>query len=301
MRFSIISKRYVLFTLSLVVILAGLASIAVQGFNLGIDFTGGTMIDLKFAKPVTVAEVREVLKDFKMENSVVQLAGTQKTDAASNVLIRTHVLNEAERKAVLEGFATKLGKYDIMRIEKVGATIGSELAREAIIALVLSWLIMIAYISYRFEFRFGVAGIVALIHDVLVVLGMFSILQKEIDASFVAALLTIVGFSINDTIVIFDRIRENLKSMKKGEAILQMVDRSIWQTMTRSIYTSLTVLFATASLYFLGGETTKNFSLALMIGFVAGTYSSIFVASPIWVMWKQRDERKRLEHKMRPA
>lgn len=290
-----------LFTLSLVVILAGLASIAVQGFNLGIDFTGGTMIDLKFAKPVTVAEVREVLKDFKMENSVVQLAGTQKTDAASNVLIRTHVLNEAERKAVLEGFATKLGKYDIMRIEKVGATIGSELAREAIIALVLSWLIMIAYISYRFEFRFGVAGIVALIHDVLVVLGMFSILQKEIDASFVAALLTIVGFSINDTIVIFDRIRENLKSMKKGEAILQMVDRSIWQTMTRSIYTSLTVLFATASLYFLGGETTKNFSLALMIGFVAGTYSSIFVASPIWVMWKQRDERKRLEHKMRPA
>ncbi len=289
------------FSLSLVVILAGLVSIAMQGFNLGIDFTGGTMIDLKFAKPVTVSEVREVLADFKMENSVVQLAGTQKTDSAPNVLIRTHVLNEAERKAVLEGFATKVGKYEIMRIEKVGATIGSELAREAVIALVLSWLVMIAYISYRFEFRFGVAGIVALIHDVLIVLGIFSILQKEIDASFVAALLTIVGFSINDTIVIFDRIRENLKSMKKGESMLEMVDRSIWQTMTRSIYTSLTVLFATASLYLLGGETTKNFSLALMIGFVAGTYSSIFVASPIWVMWKQRDERKRLEHKMRPA
>jgi len=210
-------------------------------------------------------------------------------------------LSEAERKSVLDGFSAKLGKFDIMRIEKVGATIGSELTREAIIALLLSWLMMIAYISYRFEFRFGVAGILSLVHDVLIVLGVFSILRKEIDASFVAALLTIVGYSINDTIVIFDRIRENLKTMKKGETLPEMVDRSIWQTMTRSIYTVLTVLFATGSLYFLGGETTKNFSLALLIGFVSGTYSSIFNASPIWVLWKQRDERKRLEHKMKPA
>ena len=282
-------------------ILISLASLATQGLNLGIDFTGGTLIDLKFAKPVSVAEVRDVLKDYKLENSVVQLAATEKTDAAPNVLIRTHVLSEAERKSVLEGFTAKLGKFDIMRIEKVGATIGSELTREAIIALLLSWLMMIAYISYRFEFRFGVAGILSLVHDVLIVLGVFSILRKEIDASFVAALLTIVGYSINDTIVIFDRIRENLKAMKKGETLPEMVDRSIWQTMTRSIYTVLTVLFATGSLYFLGGETTKNFSLALLIGFVSGTYSSIFNASPIWVLWKQRDERKRLEHKMKPA
>jgi preprotein translocase subunit SecF len=132
-------------------------------------------------------------------------------------------------------------------------------------------------------------------------LGIFSILRKEIDASFVAALLTIVGYSINDTIVIFDRIRENLKAMKKGETLSEMVDRSIWQTMTRSIYTVLTVLFATGALYFLGGETTKNFSLALLIGFISGTYSSIFNASPIWVIWKQRDERRRMERKVRPA
>ena len=301
MKFSIISKRYIMFAISLLVIVAGLFSIATQGFNKGIDFTGGTMIDLKFTKPVTVAQVRDVLAEYKLENSVVQLAGTEKMDAAPNVLIRCHVLSETERKAVLDGFNAKLGKFEIMRIEKVGATIGSELTREAAIALVLSWLMMIAYISYRFEFRFGVSGIIALVHDILIVLGMFSILQKEIDASFVAALLTIVGYSINDTIVIFDRIRENMKMMKKGESLPEMVDRSIWQTMTRSIYTVLTVLFATASLYFLGGETTKNFSLALLIGFVSGTYSSIFVASPIWVMWKQRDERKRLEHKMRPA
>lgn len=301
MKFSIIERKNWFFAFSLLMILAGLASLATQGLNLGIDFTGGTLIDLKFAKPVSVAEVRDVLKDYKLENSVVQLAATEKTDVAPNVLIRTHVLSEAERKTVLEGFAAKLGKFDIMRIEKVGATIGSELTREAIIALLLSWLMMIAYISYRFEFRFGVAGILSLVHDVLIVLGVFSILRKEIDASFVAALLTIVGYSINDTIVIFDRIRENLKTMKKGETLPEMVDRSIWQTMTRSIYTVLTVLFATGSLYFLGGETTKNFSLALLIGFVSGTYSSIFNASPIWVLWKQRDERKRLEHKMKPA
>ena len=301
MKFSIIERKNWFFAFSLLMILVGLASLATQGLNLGIDFTGGTLIDLKFAKPVSVAEVRDVLKDYKLENSVVQLAATEKTDAAPNVLIRTHVLSEAERKSVLEGFTAKLGKFDIMRIEKVGATIGSELTREAIIALLLSWLMMIAYISYRFEFRFGVAGILSLVHDVLIVLGVFSILRKEIDASFVAALLTIVGYSINDTIVIFDRIRENLKAMKKGETLPEMVDRSIWQTMTRSIYTVLTVLFATGSLYFLGGETTKNFSLALLIGFVSGTYSSIFNASPIWVLWKQRDERKRLEHKMKPA
>ncbi len=301
MKFSIIKHRYWFFALSLLIILPGLFSIITRGFNLGIDFTGGTLIDLKFDKPVTVVQVRAVLADYKLENSVVQLAATEKTDAAPNVLIRTHTLNETDRKAVLDGFATKIGKYDVMRVEKVGATIGAELTRDAIIALLLSWLAMIGYISYRFEYRFGVAGIISLIHDVFVVLGIFSLLQKEIDASFVAALLTIVGYSINDTIVIFDRIRENMKKMKKGETLSEMVDHSILQTMTRSIYTVMTVLFATGALYFLGGETTKDFSLALLIGFVSGMYSSIFNASPIWYMWKEHDERKRLEHKMRPA
>lgn len=301
MKFSIIKHRYWFFALSLLIILPGLFSIITRGFNLGIDFTGGTLIDLKFDKPVTVVQVRAVLADYKLENSVVQLAATEKTDAAPNVLIRTHTLNETDRKAVLDGFATKIGKYDVMRVEKVGATIGAELTRDAIIALLLSWLMMIAYISYRFEYRFGVAGILSLIHDVFVVLGIFSLLHKEIDASFVAALLTIVGYSINDTIVIFDRIRENMKKMKKGETLEEMVDHSIWQTMTRSIYTVLTVLFATGALFFLGGETTKDFSLALLIGFVSGMYSSIFNASPIWYMWKEHDERKRLAHKMRPA
>ena len=301
MRFSIVAKKYLFMSLSLLVIGAGLVSAAIQGFNLGIDFTGGTLLDLKFNKSVTVVQVREVLTAHNLENSVIQLASTERTDAAPNVLIRTRVLNEAERKMVLDDFTAKLGKFDIMRIEKVGATIGSELARDSIIALLLSWLAMILYVSYRFEFKFGVAGILALVHDVLIVVGIFSILRLEMDSSFVAALLTIIGYSINDTIVIFDRIRENLKTMKKGETLPELVDKSIWQTMSRTIFTSLTVLFATAALYFLGGETTKTFSMALLIGFIAGTYYTVFIASPVWLAWKERDERKRLEHKMKPA
>jgi preprotein translocase subunit SecF len=207
------------------------------------------------------------------------------------------VLSEDERRTVLKGFETKLGAFEVLRVEKVGAVIGSELTRQAIFALLISWALMIVYITYRFEFKFAVSGIVALLHDILIVMGLFSILQKEIDASFVAAILTIVGFSINDTIVIFDRIRENMKTYKKADGFEELVNRSIWQTMTRSIYTVLTVLFATGALYLFGGETTKNFSLALLIGFASGAYSSIFNASQIWVSWKLYEDRRRLELK----
>lgn len=297
MKFDIIGKRYWFFLLSALVIIPGIISMVVQGFNLGIDFTGGTLLDLKFQQPVTVAQVREVLKDYHLENSTIQLAVGSETESSQNVFVRTPVLAEEVRKDVLTGMNNKLGAFDILRIEKVGAVIGSELTKNALIALIVSWILMIGYITYRFEFKFAVSGIAALLHDILFVLGVFSILQKEIDASFVAAILTIVGYSINDTIVIFDRIRENLKTHRKSESFTDLVNRSIWQTMTRSIYTVLTVLFATASLYFFGGETTKNFSLALLIGISSGAYSSIFNASPIWVTWKEYEERKRLAAK----
>ncbi len=297
MKFDIIGKRYWFFLLSALVIIPGIISMGVQGFNLGIDFTGGTLLDLKFQQPVTVAQVREVLKDYHLENSTIQLAVGSETESSQNVFVRTPVLAEEVRKDVLTGMNNKLGAFDILRIEKVGAVIGSELTKNALIALIVSWILMIGYITYRFEFKFAVSGIAALLHDILFVLGVFSILQKEIDASFVAAILTIVGYSINDTIVIFDRIRENLKTHRKSESFTDLVNRSIWQTMTRSIYTVLTVLFATASLYFFGGETTKNFSLALLIGISSGAYSSIFNASPIWVTWKEYEERKRLAAK----
>ena len=301
MKFDIIDKRYWWFLLSFLILIPGLISMAVQGFNLGIDFTGGTLLDLKFAKPVSVLEVRDVLKDYKMENSTIQLAISDNVETGNNVFIRTHVLSEDERRAVLQDLEQKLGTFEVLRVEKVGATIGAELTRQAIIALVVSWLLVIAYITYRFEFKFAVSGILALVHDIFIVLGIFSLLQKEIDATFVAALLTIVGYSISDTIVIFDRIRENLKTHRKTESIHDLVDRSIWQTMTRSIYTVCTVLFATIALYIFGGEATKNFSLALLIGFTSGCYSSIFNASPIWVTWKEYEERQRANLKLKGA
>lgn len=294
MKFDIIGKRNWFFLLSALAIIPGLISMALQGFNLGIDFTGGTLLDLQFSRPVTVTEVRSALQEYKLENSIIQLAVSGQSDASPNVFIRTHVLSDDERRTVLSGIEKSLGSFDTLRVEKVGAVIGSELTKNAILAVVTSWIFMIMYITYRFEFKFAVSAIIAIAHDILLVIGMFSLLQKEIDASFVAAILTIIGFSINDTIVIFDRIRENLKTQSKTESMSQLVNRSIWQTMTRSIYTVLTVVFATAALYFFGGETTKNFSLALLIGFASGAYSSIFNASPIWVTWKEYEERKRI-------
>lgn len=299
MKFDFIGKRYWWFALSVLIMLPGLISIAVQGFNLGIDFTGGTLLDLKFARPVTVVEIRDVLKQHHLENSTIQLASGAQVEAAPNVFVRTRVLDEGERTAVMADLQQKLGKFEILRIEKVGAIIGSELTRQAIIALVVSWILMIGYITFRFEFKFAVSGIIALIHDIVVVLGVFSLLRLEIDAAFVAALLTIVGYSINDTIVIFDRIRENLKTHRKTEPFQDLVNRSIWQTMTRSIYTVLTVLFCAVALYVFGGETTKNFALALIIGFASGAYSSICNASPVWVTWKEYAERHRVESKIR--
>ena len=294
MKFDIIGKRYWFFALSALVMIPGLISMALQGFNLGIDFTGGTLLDLQFSRPVTVTEVRTVLQEYQLENSTIQLAVSENIEASPNVFIRTHELSDDERVAVLSGIEKSLGSFDTLRVEKVGAVIGSEMTKNAIIALVVSWILMIAYITYRFEFKFAVSGILAIVHDIIIVLGIFSILQKEIDATFVAAILTICGYSINDTIVIFDRIRENLKTHSKTESFTMLVDRSIWQCMTRSIYTVLTVIFATAALYIFGGETTKNFSLALLIGFTSGCYSSIFNASPIWVTWKEYEERQRI-------
>ena len=185
------------------------------------------------------------------------------------------------------------GLQEDLRTEKVGAVIGSELTLKAVLAMLISWVIIIMYISYRFELKFALSAIAALLHDIIIVMGVFSLLQKEIDGSFVAAIMTIIGYSINDTIVIFDRIRENLKlHFRKGGDLIELINHSIMQTMTRSIYTVLTVLFTVVSLFVFGGETTKNFALALLIGISCGAYSSIFNASPLWYDLKRIADKK---------
>ncbi len=286
--FDIANRAKLWFAISAVIIALGCFSFATRGFNFGIDFTGGTILDLIFDSPVQIASVRDALRPFNLDNATIQLAADHSdVSSSNNVIIRTVDLPENLRLDVMAALRNSLGNFSVLRFEKVGATIGNELIFNALMALVISWALIIAYIAFRFEFRFAFAAVAALIHDILIVLAAFSFSQRLIDSSFVAALLTIVGYSINDTIVIFDRIRENLKiHFKRAGNLPDIVNRSIFQTLTRSLYTVCTCLFTTLALHFLGGETTKDFAFALTIGFISGCYSSIFIAGPLWLTFK---------------
>jgi len=286
--FSIVKNYKIFFSITIIFLLIGFGSIVTRGFNLGIDFTGGSIVDLTFENPVNVAQVRDVLKEHDMGNSIIQLENSDGKTEANSVLIRTGVVEDTELRATMNDLQSKLGNYQIQRVEQVGATIGSELVQQAAMAIVLSWVLMIAYITFRFEFKFAIAAIIALIIDVLVVLSYFSLFQMEMDSSFVAALLTVVGYSVNGTIVIFDRIRENLKIHRRSESLGEMIDNSIWQCMTRTIYTVATSLFAIVSIFLFGGETIHNFSFAMLVGFASGAYTSIFLAGPMWMFLKNK-------------
>ncbi|GAA0215895.1 protein translocase subunit SecF [Selenomonas dianae] len=293
-KFDIAGHRKIWFLLSLMLIIPGFICMGVRGFNFGIDFTGGTIIDLRFEQPVTLGDVRSSLAKYDLDGSTIQLAGAETgIESSENVMIRTIDLEESQRKEVMASLSQDVGSYTVLREEKVGATIGGELITNAVLALVISWGLIILYVAYRFEWRFGVSAVLALIHDIIIVLAVFSFTQRQIDSSFIAALLTIVGYSINDTIVIFDRIRENLKlHFRRGGDVNELVNTSVYQTLTRSLYTVFTVLFTTFALYWFGGETTKDFAFALLVGFASGCYSSIFIASQLWIELKNRTERR---------
>lgn len=286
--FSVVKNYKIFFAVTIIFLLIGFGSIVTKGFNLGIDFTGGSIIDLVFEKPVSVSQVRDVLKDHDMGNSIIQLSNSDGQNEAKSVLIRTGAIEDTALRATMSDLQGQLGNYQIQRVEQVGATIGSELVTQAAMAIVLSWVLMIAYITFRFEFKFAIAAIIALIIDVLVVLCYFSLFQMELDSSFVAALLTVVGYSVNGTIVIFDRIRENLKIHRRSESLGEMVDNSIWQCMTRTVYTVSTSLFAVVSIFLFGGESIHNFSFAMLVGFASGAYTSIFLAGPMWMFLKNK-------------
>ncbi|WP_066635148.1 protein translocase subunit SecF [Desulfolucanica intricata] len=287
MPFEFVRRRKIWYTISLLVIIPGLISILLQGLNPGIDFTGGNVLEILFEKPVKLQEVRESLREFNLEGSWLQQSGS------SDFIIRTPALSQKESDRVISGLEKKLGEMTVLRNDFVGPTIGRELTRNALLALFVAGLLMLGYITWRFEFKQGIAALLALLHDALVVVGIFSIFQIEVDSAFVAAILTILGYSINDTIVIFDRIRENMLNRKKGQAIEDIVNNSIHQTLARSINTALTVIFVLLALYVFGGSTIKNFILAMLIGVVSGAYSSIFGASQIWVDLKLREHGKK--------
>lgn len=272
---SVIHNRKIWYAISLILLVAGLISMGIQGFNKGIDFTSGNVLQIKFEADVSAQQVEEVLDAQGLTGYSVQAAGE-----GSDYIIRTKELSEQQNKALLAAFTGKLGDLTVKQNQKVGAVIGQELTRNAILALAIASVLMIIYISFRFQPAYGIVAIAVLLHDVLVTAGLFSIFQVEIDSTFVAALLTIVGYSINNTIVIFDRIRENLSFDKKAP-FDELVDTSIKQTLVRCINTALTVVFALLALIFLGGSTTRIFSIALLIGTVVGTFSSICIATSL--------------------
>lgn len=280
-----IAGKYKLwFTISLVIFLIGAGVIFTKGFNLGIDFTGGTMMQVEIGKTISVEEAKDVISEFNLNPEILH-AGVDKTE----IIIKTkESLDNASRMEVINKVVEHYGldgETAIRGAEQFGPSIGSEIQNKAMISIMVAAVCMLVYISFRFEIVFGVSSIIALIHDVLFLLTIYAVFRIPVNSSFIAAILTIVGYSINDTIVVFDRVRENVK-VTKVKSYFDVADLSLKQTLTRSINTSLTTALVIGSLYFLGVEAIKDFALPLFAGILVGTYSSIFIASPVWALIK---------------
>ncbi|NLP43932.1 MAG: protein translocase subunit SecF [Peptococcaceae bacterium] len=282
--FNVVNKRYIWFALSLLILIPGIISLMVQGLNLGIDYKGGSMFNIRFEQSITQMQITNALDSVGLSGQV------QLSNNGNEVLVRTDALSDEQRDAFLKAIEKEVGSFDRANLEEslVGPAIGAELKSSAIKATTVAAILILLYITVRFKFIYAFSGTLTLIHDVLIILGLFSIFQWEIDANFIAAVLTIFGYSINDTVVILDRIRENEKKMKKRDSYEDMVDKSIWQTMGRSLKTGGTVIIALLAILILGGESTKIFALAMLIGVFAGAYSSIFIASQLVVEYKAR-------------
>ena len=274
-----VEKRKITFAISLILILAGLVSFFVRGMNLGIDFAGGSMLQVNLNAEATATEVQQVVMQMQLDKEVsVQQSETE-------FFIRTQELSQEQTDELMTYLQEKYPETQLLSAESVGAAIGNELTRNAFISVLLASILMLAYISLRFEFSFGIAAVVGVLHNVLIVVGIFSFFQWEINASFIAAILTVVGYSINDTIVIFDRIREQLKLTRRAP-LHETVNRSITATLNRSINTVLTSMFPLIALFIWGGASIQLFVMVMIIGFSVGCYSSIFIASPLWYTLK---------------
>jgi len=276
-------KWMVLF--SIVLTFLCILSFLFKGFNYGIDFAGGTLVQIKFQKEMSSDGIRKVMTDIGIKDSIIQPFGPHE------IVIRT-----AESTSDLKGLSGRIGDalnaaygkgdFTVQRVEVVGPTVGKDLTRKAILAVIFSWIGMLIYIAFRFELRYAVGGIVGVIHDVIVVMGIFSIFNIEFTLTIVAALLTIIGYSIHDTIVVFDRVRENIrKNLKKD--LSTVLNESINQTLSRTILTSFTVVLVVAILYIFGGAVIHDFAFALLVGVIFGTYSSVFIASPVVLAWEK--------------
>jgi len=302
-KFSVIKQRRLWWTISTAIILSGIVSMLISWQQLGaplrpsLDFVGGTRLQFErdctqpnnCAQPIDLISVREVIDAQGLNNSSIQVVGENQ----QAISIRTKTLDVEQRTRLQTALSEKIGAFDpqATQIDTVGPTLGRQLFSSGLLALIVSFVGIVIYLSLRFQLDYAVIAIIALFHDVLITVGIFSILGLvqgiEVDSLFVVAILTITGFSVTDTVVIYDRIREIL-NLNSDNSINQVVDDAVNQTLTRSINTTLTVLLTLFSLFLFGGETLRNFALALIIGFTMGAYSSIFIASPLLAWWRER-------------
>lgn len=276
------------YTLSIVLTIAGIICLSFFGLNYSVDFKAGSNVDITLSKPLTAEQVNPILENLGIDEGATISPGEDRMNIRF-----TKVLNE-DSDAKLKAEISKLDEKASFEVNTVDPEMAKELARNAIYAVLISCLGIIIYVSIRFEWRFAVAAIVALLHDAFMVIAVFSIFRLEVDLTFIVAVLTIIGYSINDTIVIFDRIRENLRfaKQKSRQDLIKLVNESVSQTIMRSLYTALTVFVAAFFLFLLGGESIRMFSLAMVIGLLFGAYSSIFIASPLWFVLKSKQKRK---------
>lgn len=279
-----LSKYFYIFSIALTV--AGLIFLATFGLNYSVDFKAGSNVDISLSKNLTLEQVSPAISKLGIDHEPTISIGDQRVN------IRYDSVLDEEQDEALKAEILKLDDKAAFEINTVDTEMAKELARNAIYAVLISCLGIIIYVSIRFEWRFALASIVALLHDAFIVVAIFSIFRLEVDLTFIVAVLTIIGYSINDTIVIFDRIRENLRfgKQKTYEDLKQLVNKSVAQTLMRSLYTAFTVFIAAFFLLILGGESIKMFSLAMVIGLLFGAYSSIFIASPLWLLLKKRQK-----------
>ncbi len=276
--FDFMALRRAAMILSAILLTVSIGSLAIFKLNVGIDFTGGTIIEVGYEQPVELQPIREMLQDNGYDDTIVQHFGS-----ASEVLIRL-VPDPEKDKAEVSSEIIKLlrassdGRVDDRRVEFVGPQVGEELTEDGGLAVLYALIAILIYVAFRFEYRFSLGAVAALVHDVLITLGIFSLFRLDFDLSVLAALLAVIGYSLNDTIVVFDRVRENFRKLRK-KTTLETVNYSVNQTISRTLMTSFTTLLVLLSLFFLGGEVIHAFALALIIGVVVGTYSSIYVAT----------------------
>ncbi|CAG19159.1 protein translocase subunit SecF [Photobacterium profundum] len=268
------------FVFSLMMIAVAIGTVATKKLNWGLDFTGGTLIEVGFEQPADLLKIRDSLEAAGFGDAIVQNFGTAR-DVLVRLQPRENAKGEVLGNQIIDALKVGTGQsVEMRRIEFVGPNVGDELAEAGGLAIIISLICILLYVSMRFEWRLAAGAVLALAHDVIITIGIFSLLEVEVDLTIVAALLTVVGYSLNDTIVVFDRIRENFRKMRKGEAP-DVINNSITQTLSRTLITSGTTLFVVVALFMKGGTMIHGFALALLIGITVGTYSSIYVASAL--------------------